>query len=201
MNLKKKTSIWKYIMRLDCVMWAIAATIIFTLPLLGRLVYLIFPSVVFNTFNMPVNPSLEDYAIAGLLTYLAIFAVGCPLLLLLYIIRSVKKHIVVLSVLRAAVPIPLSKDELEENKIYTMDDMTEFLISNVFKDVRHGVRVYEILPELIACYRLVYCDDFKDRNMSEAAKEMARNSDSYDAAIKIIEWLYDENSLTSAIPK
>jgi len=195
MNLKKKTSIWKYIMRLDSISSAITvivvAAMIFTLPLSGRLGYFIFSSVVSKLFNMSVHkPSFVDYIIAGLCVDLAI---AWLFVVLICIIDFVKKHIIILSILRAAVYIPLSKDELEENGIHTMDDMTEFLKSNVFKDVRHGVRVNEIFPELKACYSLVYCDNFKD-DMSEEKKKEKRAFDLYKAADSIIEWLddYDE---------
>lgn len=202
MNLKKKTSIWKYIMRLDCVRYPItvigavigAVAIVLAIRLLGRLGYLIFPSAVFELLNLSVHkPGFMDYFIVGLCILLAIFLVGC---LLLCIVHFVKKHMIILSVLRAAVYIPLSKDELEENGIHTMDDMTEFLTSNVFKDVRHGVRVHEIYSELRTCYSLVYRDRIFNDDTSEAVKEMLRDSDLHYAARNIIEWLYDEYALT-----
>lgn len=189
MNLQKKSSIWKYIVRTDAFMYtAIIAGAIAHIPvaiLIGKIAAALH-SPMFRIFSKvdTLDPSnlLEMYLLGLVDT-----AVICFLAFIIFLIASyIPDFLCSLSVYKAARYIPLTEEELKANNIVCVNDLENFFVTNVFNNIKHGCYVYEIQEELRESYSKIIAIDpdvikvkLNDEEKDRLTHRMAGNLDDW----------------------
>ena len=189
MKLQKKSSIWKYIFRTDGFeVFVVLVGVIVHVPvaiLIGKIAAALHSPMfrILSKVDTLDSSDLFEMYILGLadavVIFFLVFIVGL-------IVSYIPEILCNLSVYKAARYIPLTEEELKTNNIVCVNDLENFLITNVFNNIKHGCYVYEVLKEIRDSYSKVIAIDpdvikleLNDEEKDRLACRMANDMDDW----------------------